>query len=151
MIPFFNYSELFRQNQSEYLRIFEEVCSRGAFILQSDLDEFEINAAKFINVKHFIGVANGTDAIWLGLKAAGITEGDEVILPSHTYIASPAALHFVGAKPILAECGDDNMIDINDIEHRITDKTRGIMPVQVNGRCCNMNAIQKMCIVVKVC
>lgn len=146
MIPFFNYSELFKQNQSEYLKIIEEVCSRGAFILQSDLAEFEINAAKFINVKHFIGVANGTDAIWLGLKAAGIREGDEVILPSHTYVASPAALHFVGAKPILAECGDDNMLDVNDIEHRITNKTKGIMPVQINGRCCNMDAIHQIAI-----
>ena len=144
MIPFFNYSELFKKNQSEYLKIIEEVCSRGAFILQSDLEEFEKNAAKFINVKHFIGVANGTDAIWLGLKAAGIGKGDEIILPSHTYVASPAALHFVGATPVLTECGDDNMIDINDIEHRINEKTKAIMPVQINGRCCDMEAIYKI-------
>ena len=103
MIPFFNYAELYNQNKSEYLKIIEDVCSRGAFILQSDLEEFEKNSAKFINVKHCIGVANGTDALWLGLKAAGVKPNDEIIIPSHTYIASAAAVHFVGAKPVLAE------------------------------------------------
>ena len=150
MIPFFNYSELFKQNESEYMKIIQDVCSRGAFILQSDLEEFEKNAANFIDVKNFIGVANGTDAIWLGLKAAGIREGDEVILPSHTYIASPAAIRFVGAKPILAECGEDNMLDVNDIEHRITERTKAIMPVQINGRCCDMDAINKIALKYKL-
>ena len=142
MIPFFNYAELYNQNKSEYLKIIEDVCSRGAFILQSDLEEFEKNSAKFINVKHCIGVANGTDALWLGLKAAGVKPNDEIIIPSHTYIASAAAVHFVGAKPVLAECGDDNMLDVEDIEKRITKKTIGIMPVQINGRCCNMEEIE---------
>lgn len=146
IIPFFNYPALFKQNENEYMSLINEVCSRGAFILQADLEEFEKNAAKFINVKHFIGVANGTDAIWLGLKAAGIGLDDEVILPSHTYIASPAALRFVGARPVLTECADDNMMDVDDIEHRITNKTKAIMPVQINGRCCDMNAINKIAI-----
>ena len=144
MIPFFNYQALFRDNEEKYIEIIKDVCSRGAFILQEDLENFEKNAAKFINVKHLIGVANGTDAIWLGLKAAGIKKDDEIILPSHTYIASAAAIHFVGAKPVLAECGYDNMLDVNDIEKRITKNTKAIMAVQVNGRCCDMDKIKEL-------
>tara|TARA_B100001093_G_scaffold81391_1_gene72797 strand:- start:4664 stop:5761 length:1098 start_codon:yes stop_codon:yes gene_type:complete len=144
MIPFFNYQSLFKENEEEYIKIIKDVCSRGAYILQKDLEEFEKNAAAFINVKHLIGVANGTDAIWLGLKALGISSGDEIILPSHTYIASAAAIHFIGAKPILAECGNDNMLDINDIERRITNKTKAIMAVQINGRCCDMDRIKEI-------
>jgi len=144
MIPFFNYQALYKDNEKKYIEIIKDVCSSGAFILQEDLEKFEKNAASFINVKHLIGVANGTDAIWLGLKAVGITKGDEIILPSHTYIASAAAIHFVGAKPVLAECGYDNMLDVNDIEKRITKNTKAIMAVQINGRCCDMDSIKKL-------
>ena len=94
-----------------------------------------------MNVKHAFGVANGTDAIIIGLKAAGIGPGDEVILPSHTYIATAAAVHMAGATPVLAECGPDHMLDAADLERRITPSTRAIMPVQVNGRTCDMDAI----------
>ena len=86
-----------------------------------------------------IGVANGTDALWLGLKAAGVKPNDEIIIPSHTYIAS-AAVHFVGAKPVLAECGDDNMLDVEDIE-KIKKNNRN-NAVKINGRCCNMEEIE---------
>ena len=140
-IPFFNYKEIFANNENEFVQVYKDVCSRGAFILQSDLEEFEKNAAKYLKVKHFIGVANGTDAIWLGLKALDIGHKDEIIMPSHTYIASAAAAHFVGAIPILAECGSDHMLDPLDIEKRITSKTKAIMAVQINGRCCDMDRI----------
>lgn len=141
-IPFFPYSELFTAQEEELLQIMGDVCRRGAFIMQKDLTDFEENVRTFTGVKHVLGVANGTDAIIIGLKACGVGPGDEVILPSHTYIATAAAVHMVGATPILAECGPDNMLDPRDIEHRITSRTRGVMPVQVNGRTCDMEAIR---------
>jgi dTDP-4-amino-4,6-dideoxygalactose transaminase len=95
-----------------------------------------------IGARHVFGVANGTDAIVLGLKAVGIGPGDEVILPSHTYIATAAAVHWVGATPVLAESGADHMLDPADLEHRITPRTRALMPVQLNGRTCDMDRIQ---------
>ena len=91
-IPFFPYSELFCQDEDALMDLMADVCRRGAYILQDECSEFERNLASFIGVKHAIGVANGTDAIIIGLKAAGIGSGDEVILPSHTYIASAAAV-----------------------------------------------------------
>jgi dTDP-4-amino-4,6-dideoxygalactose transaminase len=140
-IPFFPYSELFCQDEDALMDLMADVCRRGAYILQDECFEFERNLASFIGVKHAIGVANGTDAIIIGLKAEGIGAGDEVILPSHTYIATAAAVHLVGATPVLAECGSDHMLDVNDAEQRITSKTRAIMPVQINGRTCDMDAV----------
>lgn len=140
-IPFFPYSRLFLAQEQELLSVMTDVCRRGAYILQKDCREFEENLAKFMDVKHAFGVANGTDAIIIGLKAVGIGPGDEVILPSHTYIATAAAVHMVGATPVLAECGLDHMLDAADVEKRITARSRAIMPVQVNGRTCDMDAL----------
>ena len=143
-IPFFPYSQLYENDRDNYLKIFDDVCSRGAYILQKDLEDFEKSCQKFLNVNHVFGVANGTDALIIGLKAMGISEGDEVIVPSHTYIASAASIHLVGATVILCECGDDGMIDVEDIEHRITKKTKAIMPVHINGRTCAMDPIMEI-------
>ena len=140
-IPFFPYAQLYHNDRENYLKIFDDVCSRGAYILQKDLEEFESECKKFLDVNHVYGVANGTDALIIGLKALGISNGDEVIVPSHTYIASAASIHLVGAKVILCECGEDGMMDANDIEHRITKKTKAIMPVHINGRTCSMDKI----------
>jgi dTDP-4-amino-4,6-dideoxygalactose transaminase len=143
-IPFFPYSQLYEKDKDNYINIFDDVCSRGAYILQKDLDQFESRAKTFLGVKHAFGVANGTDALIIGLKALGIGKGDEVIVPSHTYIASAASIYLVGAKVVLCECGPDGMMDPNDIEHRITSNTKAIMPVHINGRVCNMDMISKI-------
>jgi len=143
-VPFFPYSQLFTSREPELMEVIADVCRRGAYILQKDCRDFESNLAEFMGVKYAFGVANGTDAIIIGLKAAGIGVGDEVILPSHTYIATAAAVHMVGATPVLAECGPDHMLDASDIEIRVTPKTRGIMPVQLNGRTCDMDAVREV-------
>jgi len=141
-IPFFNYSALFASQEKDLSDVILDVCRRGAYILQKDLVEFEKNLAAFMGVKYAFGVTNGTDAIWLGFKAMGIGPGDEVILPSHTYIATAAAVHFVGAKPVLADIGPDHMLSAASAETLITPRTKLIMPVQVNGRTCDMDALQ---------
>lgn len=143
-IPFFNYQALFREHEAEMTAIFQDVGRRGAYILQKDLNEFESNLASFMGVKHAFGVANGTDALIIALRAAGIKPGDEVILPSHTYIASAASIHFCGAIPRLAELGPDHMLDAAHAATLINDDTRAIMPVQVNGRTCDMDAISAL-------
>lgn len=143
-IPFFNYPVLFNEYEKEFTDIFVDVGRRGAYILQKDLAEFEAALASFLNVKYAFGVADGTSAIILGLKAAGIGRDDEVIMPSHTYIATAGALDFVGGKAVLADIGSDNMLDPEDIEHRITSRTKAICPVQINGRVCDMDRIQQI-------
>ena len=143
-IPFFNYAALFKRQKSEIMNCIEDVMKRGAYILQKDLYEFEAELKKYIGVKYAYGVAGGTNALILALRAAGIGKNDEVILPSHTYIATAASVHFAGAIPVLAECGLDHLLDSEDIKHRINKKTKAIIPVQLNGRICYMDIITKI-------
>jgi dTDP-4-amino-4,6-dideoxygalactose transaminase len=141
-IPFFPYADLFTKDEQALTEVMVGVCSRGAFILQQDCLDFEAELATYVGVRHALGVANGTDALIIALKAVGVGPGDEVILPSHTYVASAAAVHMVGATPVPAECGPDHMLDAEDVERRITPRTKAIMPVQINGRTCDMDALQ---------
>jgi dTDP-4-amino-4,6-dideoxygalactose transaminase len=140
-VPFFNYPELFARHEEEMVATFRDVGSRGAFIMQRDLEEFEAHLAEFLGVAHAFGVADGSNAITLALIASGIQPGDEVILPSHTFIATGAAVHAAGAVPVLADCGPDHMLDVDSARTAITSKTRCIMPVQLNGRTCQMDQI----------
>lgn len=141
-IPFFNYPALFKTQEKEIMETLHDVMSRGAYILQRDLEEFEESIKKLIGVKHVLGVSDGTNALILALRAADIGAGDEVIMSSHTYIATAASVHFVGATPVLVECGADHMIEPGSVERAITEKTRVIMPTQLNGRTCDMDALQ---------
>jgi dTDP-4-amino-4,6-dideoxygalactose transaminase len=141
-IPFFDYSAIYKRYEVEFDRIFKDVCSRGAFILQKDLEEFEKNLSIFLGVDCAFGVADGTNAMVLGLKACEIGEGDEVIIASHTYIATAAAVRLVGAEPVFADIGDDFMFCPESAEKLITRKTKALMPTQLNGRCCDMKKIE---------
>lgn len=140
-IPFFRYPHIFKQQREEILTAMLNVMDRGAFILQDELKQFEKQVAAFSNVKHAIGVANGTDSLFIALHAAGIGSGDEVILASHTYIATAAAVHFNGASPVLVDCGPDHLIDPGAVEAAITHRTKAIMPTQLNGRVCDMDGL----------
>ena len=140
----FNYQYIFKSNEEKFIDIIKDVGNRGAYILQRDLDEFETNLANYIGVEHALGVANGTDAIWLALLAANIGEGDEVIFASHTYIATANAIKFVGAVPVPADCRSDHMIDPESVKSLITNKTKVILPTQLNGRCCEMDSLTKI-------
>jgi len=143
-IPFFNYQHIYKKNSNEFKKIFNELGLRGAYILQQDLLDFEKNLQKFLNVKFALGVADGTNAIINGLVACGIGFKDEVIIASHTYIATAAAIKLVGAKPVFADIGNDFLICPKSVETRITKKTKAIMPTQLNGRCCDMDKIMSI-------
>jgi dTDP-4-amino-4,6-dideoxygalactose transaminase len=141
-IPFFRYPHVFAQQREEILAAMIAVMERGAFILQSDLLEFEAALAGFVGVNHAVGVANGTDGLIIALRAVGIREGDEVIVPSHTYVASAASIHFVGASPVLVDCREDHLVDPQAVAAAVTSRTAAIMPVQLNGRTCDMDELQ---------
>ncbi|OGQ23347.1 MAG: cell wall biogenesis protein [Deltaproteobacteria bacterium RIFCSPLOWO2_02_FULL_44_10] len=141
-VPFFNYQGIFEHRREEYLKTIEDVLSRGAFILQRDGKEFETNVAEYLQVKHAIGVANCTDGLTLALQAVGVKAGDEVIFPSHTFVATAASAKAIGAVPVPVDCGKDHLIDPQSIKKAITSKTKVIMPVQLNGRTSRMDEIQ---------
>jgi len=143
-VPFFNYPALFTQDEERLTDVVMGVLRRGAYILQKDLAEFETALAKFTGAKHAIGMADGTNAIVLGLLALDLPKGSEVILASHTYVATAAAVHFAGHVPVPVDCGADHMIDPKAIEGAITSRTRAVMPTQLNGRTSNMDAIREI-------
>lgn len=143
-IPFFNYSYIFKEREEEFCKALTETCRRGAYIMQQELTNFEEKLSSYLGVKHAIGTADGTMALITSLKAAEIGLGDEVIVPSHTFVASAAAIHHVGAKPVLADCARDHLVDPVDVARRVTKRTKAIMSVQLNGRTANMDPLLKL-------
>lgn len=141
-VPFFNYPQVFLTHEEQLTAIFADVCRRGAFIQQRDLEDFERNLAAYVGVKHVVGMSNATDALHLALRAVGIGPGDEVIFCSHTMVATAAAIHYAGAIPVPVECGPDHLMDPASTESAITPRTRAIMPTQLNGRTSNMDVLQ---------
>lgn len=141
-IPFFDYPGLFAEFEDEIMSSVRDVFARGAYIMQRDLLDFEAELAAYLGVKHVIGVADGTMGLLLPLLALELRPGDEVIVPSHTFVASAAAIHHAGGTPVLADCGRDHLIDPQSVKRLVTSRTRGIMPVQLNGRTADMDAIE---------
>lgn len=140
-VPFFNYKYFYESEGSGILSVIENVMRRGAYIMQQEMFDFEKRIADYLNVKHVLSVANGTDALEMSLQVLGIKSGDEVIFPSHTFVATASAIHVNGATPIPVECGADHMMDPKAVEKAITKRTKAIMPVQLNGRTCDMDAL----------
>ena len=111
--------------------------------MQSDLEDFENNLSEYVDA-YVLGVGNATDALELLFHAKEIKENEEIISCSHTMVATASAIKFSGAVPIPCEAGEDHLIDVEKIERLITNKTRAIMPTQLNGRVANMTAIKEI-------
>ncbi|HDD26357.1 MAG TPA: DegT/DnrJ/EryC1/StrS family aminotransferase, partial [Acidilobales archaeon] len=108
--------------------------------------EFEERFARFIGVKHALAVANGTIALELILKALSIGPGDEVIVPDFTFIATASTVLMVGAKPVFADIElDTYTIDINDVQNKITNRTKAIVAVHLYGHPANVKALKEIC------
>jgi dTDP-4-amino-4,6-dideoxygalactose transaminase len=144
-VPFFDYSHIHGQYSNELTKIILDLSLRGSFIMQAEVKKFEENLASFLGAKYSLGVGNCTDGLLLAIKAAGIGTGDEVIFSSHTFVATASAIYHSGAKPVPVECGADHLIDINSIEAAITNKTKAVIPTQLNGQVCDMDGIMKLC------
>jgi dTDP-4-amino-4,6-dideoxygalactose transaminase len=143
-IPFFDYPALFAEIEQEVMATVRDVFARGAYIMQKDVLDFETELAAYLGVKHAIGVADGTMGLLLPLLALELRPGDEVIVPAHTFVASAAAIHHAGGTPVLVDCGTDHLIDPASVARSITARTRGIMPVQLNGRTANMEPLLEL-------
>ncbi len=116
------------------------ISSKGEYVKR-----FEDGFASFCGVKHGVGCGNGTLALHLALVALGIKPGDEVIVPTITYVASGNAVVYCGAKPVFVDCDKRTWnIDANKIEEKITKKTKAIMPVHIYGHPCDMDPIKEI-------
>ena len=141
-----NHSYLVEQF-SDYTKIFKEiekVVKKGDYTLGQKVDECEKNFAKRTGAKFAISVGNGTDALFLSLRALNIGNGDEVITTPYTFIATIGSIATSGAKPVFVDIKNDYNIDENKIESAITKKTKAIMPVHWAGRPCELDKIKSI-------
>ena len=141
-IPFLDFKSMHSQIKNEIIDEFENFYDSNYFVLGSRVKNFELNFANYTGTNYCSGVSNGLDAIFLCLKSIGITKGDQVIVPSNTYIATILAISFTGATPILVE--PDFLtynIDVNKVEEKINKHTKCIIPVHLYGLPSNMPQI----------
>jgi dTDP-4-amino-4,6-dideoxygalactose transaminase len=119
----------------ELRRAFDEVLEGGQFVFGPNVSAFEEEAARYLGVRETVGVANGTDAIWLVLESLGIGDGDEVICPAFTFYATAEAIVRAGATPVFADIDPVTLtLDPERVAERITPRTKAIMPVHLFGR-----------------
>tara|TARA_B100000780_G_scaffold279086_1_gene255462 strand:+ start:3339 stop:4466 length:1128 start_codon:yes stop_codon:yes gene_type:complete len=141
MIEYWNYLNEYKIEKKKILNSVDRVFKSGTLLLGDELKTFEKNYCKFNKVKYGLGVANGTDALFIALKSLNIGKNDEVITVSNTAIPTVAAITNAGAKVKFADIGKDYLIDTNKIKNLINKKTKAIIPVHLFGQMCEMDTI----------
>ncbi|EHI98523.1 Glutamine--scyllo-inositol transaminase [Clostridium sp. DL-VIII] len=145
-IPFLNLEPMHAEIRNEILAAFEKVYDKNIFILGDSVDAFEKEFANYCNALYCISCGNGLDALSIILRGYDIGEGDEVIVPCNTYIATALAVSYVGAKVVLVDPDIKTFnIDINKIEEAITPKTKAIIAVHLYGRPAEIDKIKLIC------
>ena len=142
VIPVANPKERFIHRKDEFLKAAQSVIEKGMYILGDEVASFEKEFAEYIGVGYCVGVANGTDAIAIALKALGVNVGDEVITVSHSAVATAAAIEMVGAIPVFADIElDTRCIDPSKIAELISPKTKAVIPVHIYGQPARIKAV----------
>ena len=142
-VPFLDFEGTNQIIREEMISAFTQFFDSKWYILGEGLKTFEDQYAEFNNTKYCIGTSNGLDALHLCLKALDIGEGDEVIVPSHTFIATILAISYCGATPVFVEPDPVTYnMDPNKIEDAVSSKTKAIIPVHLYGQPCDMTAVK---------
>ena len=143
-VRFWEPGKEFQRIEDEVMTAMKSVLTAGDLIMRHQMEDFEHNLAAFVGTKDAVGVSNCTDGLRLILEAVGIGPGDEVITVSHTFMATMAVIHHVGATPVLVDVGDDHNMDVEKIEAAITPRTKAIIPVHLNGRLVRMDRLMEI-------
>ncbi|MGC9502102.1 DegT/DnrJ/EryC1/StrS family aminotransferase [Baaleninema sp.] len=144
-VPFVDLHALHQPLQEKIEAAVRDVLDRGDFILGRAVKAFERDFARTCGVEYGIGVACGTDAIALGLRACGIGTGDEVIVPANTFIATLIGVLHAGATPVLVDCDPNTaLIDLEAAERAITPRTQAILPVHLYGQMVSPSGLQAL-------
>lgn len=142
LVPFFDWKALYAERADTFGAILHETASSGGFILQEAVHGFEVALAEYLGVRHVVGISDCTHAMLLGLRAAGLEPGAEVIMPGHGFIAAAQAIHHAGGRPVPVEMSEDDwLVDPQAVRAAITPRTRAILAVHVNGRVCRMDEL----------
>lgn len=144
-IPFNNFEPMHHEIESEILDKFNEIYHKNWYINGTEVEQFQKEFANYCGAKYCIGCGNGLDALYLILRGYDIQAGDEVIVPSNTYIATALAVSYVGAKPVFVE-PDIKTYNINPdlVEKKINDKTKAIIAVHLYGQPAEMTKINRI-------
>lgn len=142
MIPILNLTRQYEQLKTSIDEALIRVAASGHYILGPEVKAFEEEMARYLGVKHVIGCANGTDALFLALKALKIGAGDEVITTPFSYMATSESIVRAGAKPVFVDIEPDTMnMDVSLLEAALTPNTKAILPVHIFGQAANMDEI----------
>jgi dTDP-4-amino-4,6-dideoxygalactose transaminase len=142
VIPFLDLSPAHNSVKDDLQIAFNDTLQKSIYVLGDSVAKFEDEYAVFNQTKFAVGISNGLDALILSLKSLGIGPGDEVIVPSNTYIATVLAVSHVGATPVFAEPDEVTYnITAETISKVISNKTKAIMPVHLYGQACKMDDI----------
>jgi dTDP-3-amino-3,4,6-trideoxy-alpha-D-glucose transaminase len=144
-VPFVALEREHAEIAGELHAAFERVLRSSAFILGDEVSRFEAGWAAACGARECVGVASGTAALSLMLRAAGIGKGDEVVVPAHTYIASALAVVHAGAVPVLCDVADDTgLLDVDAAAAAVGPRTAGILAVHLYGQLCDMPAVGRL-------
>lgn len=145
MIPILDLTKQYAKLKDQVDKAVLDVIQSGHYIIGPNVKKLEADIPKYLGCKRAVGVANGTDALHLALRALDIGAGDEVITVAFTFVATTEAIGIVGATPVFADIDPDSYnIDVKDIEEKITDKTKAILPVHLYGQPCDMDPIMAL-------
>lgn len=152
MIPLMNISRQYKSLEKELDKAALRVLHSGQYIMGEEVAAFEKEFAAYMGVRYAVGVGNGTDALVIALRAAGVAQGDEVITCAMSFFATAEAIASVGAVPVFVDCTKDTyVIDADAVEAKITEKTKAIIPVHLYGQCADMDRINEIAEKYKLC
>ncbi|WP_295014267.1 DegT/DnrJ/EryC1/StrS aminotransferase family protein [uncultured Microbacterium sp.] len=141
-VPFLDLAAQQAEVAEEILPVWRRQLETAGFIGGAEVEAFEREYADYIGVRHVVGVSNGTDALELAYRAAGVRAGDEVIMPANTFIATAEAASRIGAVPVFVDVDDEHLlIDPDAVEAAITPRTRVIVPVHLFGQTAEVERI----------
>src|SRR5579864_8470957 len=143
-VPYVNLAAQFEAERSSLMAVIEGVLAEGAFIGGSEIARLEAALAAYCEMPYAVGVASGTDALILGMKALGIGPGDEVITPPNSFVASTASIVMTGATPVFADVLQDQNIDPEAVDAAVTPRTKAIMAVHLTGRVASMDRLAQI-------
>jgi dTDP-4-amino-4,6-dideoxygalactose transaminase len=144
-IPLVDLHAQYEPLKEEIHQAWDQILDSMRLFLGPSVQAFEQEFAAYCGVPHAVGVSDGTTALNLALRACGVGPGDEVITVSHTFIATVEAILLVGAKPVFVDIDPQTYtIDVNQIESRLTSKTKVILPVHLYGQCADMHPIMQL-------
>ena len=144
-VPYLDLASEFQTLRDDWIAAIDQIGSRAAFILGDAVSEFQQEVADYIGCRHALGVANGTDALVLSLRALDIGPGDEVITSPFTFFATAESISLVGATPVFADIDDASFnIRPDSVKEKITDRTKAILPVHIFGHPADMQALRSI-------